>query len=223
MRYAKYFTSRILIVIRHYANVTLRKFKVFTDRSIIRRYKINKFLNMNPLKLNIGCGQVKLNGWVNIDIDPNADLIVDVRKKLPFKNENVDFIYNEHLFEHLTFEEGKKFLHECHRCLKTSGVLRIATPDLDYVIAKYSGDWKNQDWLTWAGFEFISSKGMMINISFRNWGHQYLYNEEDLRNQLIQAGFKNVTRCEWNVSSHLELNGLETRKDSLLIIEAQKV
>jgi predicted SAM-dependent methyltransferase len=173
-------------------------------------------------KLQLGCGDVKLSGWLNIDIKSNADLVVDVRKGLPFDDNSVDFIYSEHLHEHLTYQEGERLLSECHRCLKKHGVMRVATPDLDYVIQKYGSDWKDQDWLTWSGFQDIETRGMMLNIGLRSWGHQYLYNEEDLRKQLVKAGFKCIIRCQWNSSKHTELIGLETRKDSTLIIEAGK-
>jgi predicted SAM-dependent methyltransferase len=147
---------------------------------------------------------------------------MDVRKGLPFDNNSVDFIYCEHVLEHLTFEEGERVLREFKRCLACRGRMRIAMPDLDYVIKKYNTDWKNQDWLSWPGFKFIESRGQMINISFRWWGHKYLYNEEDLRNQLIKVGFKKIMGCEWNKSNNIELCNLETRKDSKLIMEAEK-
>ena len=115
-----------------------------------------------------------------------------------------------------------KILREFYRCLKKGGALRTAIPDLDYVIQKYNTDWKNQDWLSWPEYEFIKTKGRMINIAFRWWGHKYLYNEEDLRNHLVNAGFKRIVRCKWNKSSHVELCGLETRKDSKLILETEK-
>ena len=112
---------------------------------------------------------------------------------------------------------------EFRRCLKKGGVLRIAMPDLDYIVEKYNTDWKNQDWLSWPGYEFIRTRGRMVNVVFRwSWGHKYLYNEEDLRAQLTGAGFQRIVRCEWNKSSHSELAGLETRRDSILIIEATK-
>ncbi len=190
--------------------------------SPLKPFKVAKFTKYVPLKLNVGCGQVKYPGWVNIDIEPGADLVLDVRKGLPFDDNSVDFIYNEHLLEHLTLEEGKKGLSEFHRCLKKEGVLRIAMPDLDWTIQQYDKDFKNEDWFPGPGYEFVKTKGMAINMAFYWWGHKYLYNEEDLRNLFRKAGFTNVTRCEWNKSDHVELSGLETRKESILIIEAEK-
>jgi predicted SAM-dependent methyltransferase len=187
------------------------------------KLKIRNLRKADTLKLHVGCGKVKFPGWVNIDIEPGAaDLIIDVRKGLPFDDESVDYIYNEHFIEHLTYEECEKVLQEFWRVLKKGGVLRIATPDLDYIIDRYINNWRDQEWLTWPEYSFIKTRGEMLNISFRWWGHKYLYNEEDLRNQLKKANFKKIVRCEWGKSKHASLCGLETRKDSKLILEAEK-
>ncbi len=192
-------------------------------RTIKNKILIKKLRKSDKLKLHVGCGNVKLLGWVNIDVEPGAaDLIIDVRKGLPFDDNSVDFIYNEHFIEHLTYEEGQKVLKEFWRVLKKGGVLRIATPDLDYIINKYMSNWKDQDWLSWPEYSFIKTRGEMLNVSFRWWGHKYLYNEEDLRRQLDRANFKKIIRCEWGKSKYVELSGLETRKDSKLILEAEK-
>ncbi len=184
--------------------------------------KVVKLKKKQHLKLNIGCGKVKYDGWVNIDIDYNADLILDTRKGLPFKENSIDFIFSEHFVEHLTFEESQKLLRECYKCLKAGGTIRTATPDLDYIVSKYGTDWKNQDWINWPEYNFIKTKGRMLNISFREWGHKYLFNAEDLQNHLVSVGFKNTIRCDQNRSTHKELCNLETRTDSKLIMEATK-
>ncbi|KAF5045937.1 hypothetical protein DSECCO2_476050 [anaerobic digester metagenome] len=184
--------------------------------------KVSKFKKNKSIKLNVGCGTVKFPGWINIDIIPAADLILDVRKKLPFENNSVDMIYSEHFIEHITFNKGKKTVTEFCRVLKEDGVLRIATPDLDHLIEKYCKNWKDQDWLSWPEHEFIQTRGQMINISFRWWGHQYLYNEEDLTKLLKEAGFKEIKRCKLNKSKYEDLRSRETRKDSKLVLEAVK-
>lgn len=181
-----------------------------------------KFRNKNDLKLNIGCGNVKFAKWINIDIEPSADITIDVTKGLPFKDNSSSFIFNEHFIEHITYENSEKILKEFYRILKNGGVVRIATPDLDYVVNKYLNDWKNQEWLSWQEYSYIKTKGRMINVSFREWGHKYLYNEEDLTILLKTVGFRHISRCEFKKSNYPELNDLETRKDSKLILEAIK-
>jgi len=175
------------------------------------------------LMLHIGCGEVYFTGWTNIDLDSEkADLKHDMRNPLPFENDRVDFIYNEHFIEHLSVQEGIKVLWEFYRVLKRGGVLRIATPDLKYLVFKYFFRWKKQDWITRYGYEWIQTKAEMLNLCFREWGHQYLYDNEELTRRLKEVGFSQIYRRKLNRSNYNELMNRETRKDSRLILEALK-
>ena len=98
-------------------------------------------------KLHVGCGQVALPGWVNIDNQPlrGVDRVLDVTQGLPFRD--VSFIFAEHFIEHLSWEDGLKFLKECRRALSDGGVLRLSTPKLDWVWATHyhRGAWSDTD------------------------------------------------------------------------------
>ena len=176
-------------------------------------------------KIHIGCGTVRFEGWINLDIEsdnPMADVICDAREELPFENNSCSLVYNEHFLEHLTVEEGVSFLKECHRVLEPGGILRISMPSLEYIIDKYSSEnWRDQDWLTWKDFEFVKTRAEMINISFRWWEHKWLYDQEELTRRLSEAGYVNIRQMEWGESNITELQNRETRKDSLLIFEAE--
>ena len=173
-------------------------------------------------RLHVGCGSVQLEGWVNADIDPRAQLIVNLKRRLPFPANALDRIYSEHVLEHVSAEDGVSFLREAHRTLRPGGVIRVAMPDLDDLIDGYSNDWKRFDWLHWPGHEFIRTRAEMLNIAFRWWGHLYLYNREELERRLHEAGFSSITFCEHGESIHEDLRNLETRDDSRLIAEATK-
>ncbi|WP_271251635.1 class I SAM-dependent methyltransferase [Pseudanabaena sp. Chao 1811] len=189
---------------------------------------INKTLSnhKSPYKLHIGCGSIRLDDWINIDKEQSqvVDIIWDTSYGLPFLESNsCSLIYNEHFLEHLSIEQAIFFLKECHRILKSNGVLRIAMPSLEYTVDKYqSENWRDQDWLKWEGHEFIKTRAEMINISFRWWGHQWMYDREELHRRIKEAGFRIIKDVEWGVSEVTELNNLETRKDSKLICEAIK-
>lgn len=175
------------------------------------------------LKLHIGCGNIRLDGWVNVDLESEvADLKHDLREPFPYGDNSVDFIYSEHFIEHLTAQEGLKLLKEIYRVLKPCGVVRIATPNLNYTMFRYFFFWKRQSWFKKFGYEWIKTKAEMINICFREWGHQYLYNHEELERRLREAGFTNIRRQKINKSSYPELQKRETRKESRLILEAVK-
>lgn len=174
-------------------------------------------------KLHLGSGENYFKGWINIDLDSKkADLNIDLTKKLPFKNKSVDYIYSEHFIEHIEVEEAVKLLKECYRILKKNGKIRFATPDLNYIVFRYFFFWKKQDWIKKYGYSHLKTKAEMLNLSFREWGHKYLYNYEELERRFKEAGFKKSERQKLNKSNYKTFKKLESRNDSRLIIEAYK-
>jgi predicted SAM-dependent methyltransferase len=175
-------------------------------------------------KVHLGCGPVHLEGWVNVDIDPavRPDVRVDLRLGFPAPPSSVAFIYSEHVFEHLTLENGLHVFAACQLALKSGGVMRIAMPDLRYVVDRYLGDWKDQAWLQEPAWQTIDSATRMLNVSLRSWGHLYLYDLAELTLRLNEAGFTAIRPQKPGESPHTELRGLERRPDSLLIVEATK-
>lgn len=191
-------------------------------------YRINA-----PLKLNLGCGEILYPGWLNIDIAGDADMLLDITAGLPFDDCSVDFIYSEHLVEHLTVRidadviESKlsglrAMLGEAFRVLKPGAVMRTACPDLDWLVDRYLGDWRDQEWLQEHWYDYIDSRSLMFNIVMSAGGHTYLFNFEDLETALQGAGFVAIEQVSLNVSGHAELRGLETRTDSRLVLECVK-
>jgi len=172
------------------------------------------------LKLHLGSGTVRFDGWVNIDLEtPQADVHLDITRGLPFADGSARFIYHEHVIEHITADQGAFCLRDWHRLLAPGGVLRIATPDLAHLVERYTGDWKDQAWLRLPEYAFIRTRAEMLNVAMRWWGHQYLYDGDELERRMREAGFTTVRRCTLRESSVPELAGLETREDSTLILE----
>lgn len=180
------------------------------------------------LKLHIGCGTDYKDGWVNIDNNSDnnierLDLNWDLRHPLPFKDDSVDFIFNEHFIEHLTVEEGQSAIKDFMRILKSGGVLRMATPDLEVTVDKYLSLPLDKDTtIETFHLEFIKTRAERINVAFRWWGHQWLYDWEEITRRLREAGCEKYVRCKIGDSQHEELQGLETRDESLLIVEVTK-
>jgi len=95
-------------------------------------------------------------------------------------------------------------------------------PSLDVLLDQCcKGLWRDQDWLRWPGFEFIETRAEMLHIAFRWWGHSWLYDREELHRRLQEAGFERFRDMEWGQSGYEQLSDRETRKDSLLICEAE--
>ena len=158
------------------------------------------------MRLHLGSGKQHLTGWINIDNQPleGVDEVLDVTKGLPFHN--VAFIFAEHFIEHLAYPDAVALLRECRRVLRDDGVLRLSTPNLDWVWAShYRLDLGDADQVRGC---------FAINGAFRAWGHQFLYNERTLTATLHDAGFASVVRCEYGASAHAELRGLERHEKS---------
>ncbi|MFZ6034778.1 MAG: class I SAM-dependent methyltransferase [Patescibacteria group bacterium] len=194
--------------------------------------KFRKLLNDkshrgDKIKLHVGCGNNYYEDWINIDKNEDnkiqrIDIVWDMNDELPIKDNSVDFIYNEHFIEHLTADQGIRLMKDFYRVLKPGGVLRIATPDLDYIIFRYIFFWRRQEWIDKYGFSWVKSNAELINICFRSWGHQYLYNGKELKRRLYESGFSKLRRESLYKSKLPDLMNLETRKESDLIIEAIK-
>ena len=90
---------------------------------------------MEAQKLNIGCGRIHKEGYVNIDITQIidgrgkacVDLILDIEhEKMPFEDSSVTEILADNMLEHI--EELRFFLNECHRVLNPDGLLVGCVP-----------------------------------------------------------------------------------------------
>ena len=171
-------------------------------------------------KLHLGCGPLALPGWINIDNQkyPGVDRVLDLTRGLPYKN--ASFIFAEHFIEHIAYPDALKLMRECRRALADDGVLRLSTPNLDWVWITHYKEAMNDAEALQACFA--------INRAFRGWGHQFLYNERTLRATLQDAGFATVKRVEYGASEHSELRNLERHEKSpdygslshILIVEA---
>jgi len=86
------------------------------------------------VRINLGCGNIKEDGWVGIDIRkfPAVDYVLNIGKeKLPFANNSVEEIDADHLFEHFYPEELFFCIEECFRVLKPKGHILIKVPKGD--------------------------------------------------------------------------------------------
>lgn len=82
---------------------------------------------MNKVKLNIGSGIDKKEGFIGVDLLPDADIQLNIETdKWLWEEESVDEILAEHVVEHL--ESLSKFLNNCWHILKKGCTLTITTP-----------------------------------------------------------------------------------------------
>jgi SAM-dependent methyltransferase len=105
------------------------------------------------MKLHLGCGNDKKEGYVNCDISPevNPDKIVDLNKKLPFKDNSIDEIVINHVLEH--FHEPLRILKEFYRICKNGAIVKIRVPYFAHESAFSMLD--HYHYFTWTSFDAL--------------------------------------------------------------------
>jgi predicted SAM-dependent methyltransferase len=170
-----------------------------------------------PAMLQIGCSTNILPRWLNADLKPSpCAVFLDASKKFPFPGCHFDYVFSEHLIEHLDYETGAKMVSEIFRVLRPNGRVRIATPDFDFLVNLYlhPNEPVHQRYIANAAAKFPvpapTNAVSVVNNFFRDWGHQYIYGREVLENLLISSGFTSVARCDSGESSDANLRGIDS-------------
>lgn len=97
------------------------------------------------MKLNLGCGNNLLDGYINIDkYDKAADVQADICF-LPYDDDSVEEIVAYQVIEHLPYWQthivtnnigvtyDAPFFQECFRVLKPGGFMVTECPDVEYI------------------------------------------------------------------------------------------
>jgi predicted SAM-dependent methyltransferase len=217
------------------------KYQAIRKFGSIDRQLLVDYLNQNEIrKLHIGCGFNPLDGWLNSDYKPAPFNILRLDATQPFSIENneFDYVFSEHMIEHISYSEGLLMLTECFRILRKNGTIRVSTPNLPFLIDLYKNEKSNQqiEYIKWATDNFITETDyyddtFVINNFVRDWGHRFIYDEKTLRSSLEKAGFTKITRCDLNQSEKNSLRNLENEermpagflKLETLILEGKKL
>ena len=186
---------------------------------ILTKFMIDKYLKNNEIKkLHIGAGNRKIKDWLNTDIGNKSIMpIVDVTKKFPFNTKTFDYVFSEHMIEHIKYQDGVKMLKESFRVLKSNGKIRISTPDLQFLIDLYLNekDQLQKDYIEWSCKNYQLTEGSIVEVVnnyFQSWGHQFIYDKNTIENTLKAVGFTKIEFFKINESNNLELKDLENDK-----------
>jgi predicted SAM-dependent methyltransferase len=214
----------------------------FTAGRLGRHRRIAAYLRNHSLrKLQLGTGSNVYDGWLNTDVvdykRKNEVVYLDARKPFPLPSEAFDFVFSEHMIEHMSYAEGMRCLRECRRVLRSGGRIRIATPSLERMARLYDAELSDlqQRYVKWALNSFVPDAdaylpGFVVNNMMRNFGHEFVYDGQTLRHALETAGFVEIEDCPVGESRTPELRGLERHMRSAsefnayetLVLEARR-
>jgi predicted SAM-dependent methyltransferase len=176
------------------------------------------------VRLNWGCGEWTVSGWVNSDIKEGegVELVADIREGLPVESDTFDYIVSIHSLPEIQFAEIVPTLAELRRVLKPGGVLRLALPDLDKGIEAYHR--RDTDYFH-VPDEDAKSLGAKFVTQMIWYGYsRCLFTHEFIEEQLLRAGFARVDHCTFKqtASAHAEIVDLDNRERESLFVEGVK-
>ncbi|MDX1473628.1 MAG: hypothetical protein R3309_05615 [Reinekea sp.] len=89
-----------------------------------------------PLNIIIGAGEQSYDGWLATGKE-SLDLLCETDWVKSFSERKADRFLCEHVWEHLTVEQGIQAARYCFDALRPGGLLRVAVPDGYFPDAEY--------------------------------------------------------------------------------------
>jgi ubiquinone/menaquinone biosynthesis C-methylase UbiE len=149
------------------------------------------------IKLNLGCGDKILDGFINVDVSneragKQPDVICDVRNLDKFSDNYADEILAVHVIEHFWRWEVIDILKEWIRVLKPNGKLILECPNLKSACEEFL---KNPDLHSGPGPE--GQRTMWVFYGDPRWTdplmvHRWGYTPQSLANIMYEAGLRDL-------------------------------
>jgi len=167
----------------------------------IFRFRLNQYKNykifqssikapdkFQGTKIHFGCGDVNLNGWINVDLRLADHIAINSDNLSMFKENSVDVIYMCHVLEHMSYQNITEILEQAFFALKKSGLILISVPDFDKLISFYeeTGDINSIQSPLHGGQDYD------LNI------HKISFTTKSLSEIFDQIGFKGISNWETN-------------------------
>jgi predicted SAM-dependent methyltransferase len=136
------------------------------------------------VRLNLGCGHVSLEGYLNVDRRalPGVDIVAEV-DDVPFGQNEVDEIFSAHLLEHFPQEQlRRELLPYFFNLLKEGGQFHAVVPDSEAMIREYSS----------GQYSYDEMREVIYGAQDYDGGfHFNMFTPESLTKLLKEAGFEN--------------------------------
>jgi predicted SAM-dependent methyltransferase len=207
------------------------------------------FVKLSITGLHCGSGENLKEGFLNTDsmalvderghaTSPDGLFFIDdqflylqhdATKPFPIEGGAFREIYAEHFIEHIPQNLAVAWFREMRRLLLPGGLVRVSTPDLEKYARGYSDEEgvffkEHVRRLRQMGIQNVPERrAWMVNQIFRLWGHQHIYDFEEVKFTAELAGFpaEKARKCEYRSGAARELAELdrEIRSDESLYVE----
>jgi predicted SAM-dependent methyltransferase len=142
--------------------------------------------------LNVGTGGKDLVGWVNLDETKPGDVLARV-PPFPFRDECFDEILMSHVVEHMTLDDGRALMKECHRILRPGGAVTVIVPDAKVISLAYlAGQLDNE-----------TLNDLYVYSYCQESQHRWFYDRRTLNHLVADVGFVGLRRLNRFTDAHM--------------------
>jgi SAM-dependent methyltransferase len=145
--------------------------------------------------------------------------------RIPFPDSSVEVVYSSHMIEHLDRREAEAFLCEVRRVLRPGGIVRLAAPDLELLVASYGIKGDADDFITRTHMcqerpRKVASRVRLALLGPRH--HLWMYDGKSLARLLSNAGFADARVLPAGHTNIVDPRGLDLaeRADESVYVEA---
>jgi predicted SAM-dependent methyltransferase len=143
-------------------------------------------------KLNLGCGNKALEGYVNVDIfrGPIVNEIFEF-DNIPYMDGTISAISSEHALEHVGWKRADRALKEWHRVLSSGGELNLKIPDFEECCRKYlENPVENEKRRLWFKYTIYGIQQSQAGEPDEVQYHRFGWSMSEMTNKLKSLGFK---------------------------------
>lgn len=126
------------------------------------------------MKIIIGAGNTSYDGWISTQ-ERELNLLNKKDFKKQFKEESIDAMLAEHVWEHMTEQEGVQAAKNCFAYLKSGGYIRCAVPDKNF----------HNEW-----YQNMVQIGGPGSTDHPAYTHKIVYDYKALKTVFEKAGFE---------------------------------
>lgn len=182
----------------------LRKIYLSFDAEL-KKIRLKKQIKKGNTKITIGASNIYESGWSPTELN-FLNLTKEEDFKALFAPNSIEAIIAEHVWEHLSPEDGKKALANCFKYMKPGGYLRIAVPDgyhadEDYINRVKPGGYGNGSDDHKILYNYQSFSAVMKEVGFQvnlleyfNEKKEFVYNPWDKKQGNIRRSRYNDSR-----------------------------
>ena len=126
------------------------------------------------MKVIIGAGKMTQEGWISTQ-ETQLNLLKRSDFERMFAQEKAEAFLAEHVWEHMTIEEGEHAAKNCFDFLKPGGYLRVAVPDRNF----------RNEW-----YQNMVKVGGNGDPNHPAYTHKVVYDAQTLKDVFERAGFE---------------------------------